>query len=206
MPLQAIYFDIGGVLVRTENRQPRQQLAARLGTTYETLSELVFGGESGRRAQLGQITTERQWAYVCAQVGWPVADWRTLESEFFAGDELDTSLLDFLRGLRPHYKTGIISNALDDVRRVAVERWELDRVFDVLIFSAEVGVMKPDARIFRRALQALNVPPDRAVFVDDFAHNIEGARAVGMQAIHFRNAAQAREELERLLAAAEQQS
>jgi putative hydrolase of the HAD superfamily len=195
MPIQAIYFDIGGVLVRTDNRLPRQQLAARLTTTYENLSELVFGGEHGRRAQLGEITTEQQWAYVCQQVGWPIADWRNLESEFFRGDSLDTTLLDFVRALHRRYKTGIISNAFDDVRRVAMERWGADQVFDTMIFSAEVGIAKPDARIFHLALQALNVQPAEAIFVDDFAHNVEGARAVGMHAIRFRTPQQAMDEL-----------
>ncbi len=50
MTINAILFDIGGVLVRTENRTPRAQLAARLGTTYEALANLVFSGEQGLRA------------------------------------------------------------------------------------------------------------------------------------------------------------
>jgi epoxide hydrolase-like predicted phosphatase len=69
-----------------------------------------------------------------------------------------------------------------------------------MIVSAEVGVMKPDARIYRIALEKLGVAPAEAVLLDDFPKNVEGARAVGMAAIHFTRPEQALDELKRLLA------
>jgi len=197
--IQAIYFDIGGVLVRTEDKAPRTRLAARLGMTFEALEEIVFGGDSGRKAQRGEITAEEHWAYVCRQVNWPFDNWRALEAEFFAGDKLDEELVDYIRSLHRHYKTGVISNALGDVRTVILNTWHMSDAFDVLIISAEVGLMKPDVRIFQAALNALGVQPAEAVFVDDVARNVEGARAIGMHAIQFRNTAQVRAELGELL-------
>jgi epoxide hydrolase-like predicted phosphatase len=197
--IQAIYFDIGGVLVRTMDRAPRTQLAARLGMTYEALEELVFGGDNGRKAQLGEITAEEQWAYVCQQVNWPISIWCELEAEFYAGDSLDAALVDYIRDLHRRYKTGIISNALSNVRSAIATKWHMADAFDVIITSADEGMMKPDARIFQIALQSLNVQPFEAVFVDDFPHNVEGARAVGMRAIQFRNPEQVRLELEAVL-------
>jgi epoxide hydrolase-like predicted phosphatase len=198
--IQAIIFDIGGVLVRTMDRSPRTALAQRLGLTYETLGELVFGGESGNKAQRGEITYEQQWAYVCQQVNWPRENWRALETEFFAGDHLDQELVARIRAWHGRYKTGIISNALSDLRATIARKWHFEDAFDVIVTSAEVGVMKPDARIFQAALQALDVPPAAAIFVDDFAHNVAGAQAVGMQAIHFRSSQQVCDEIEQLLA------
>jgi epoxide hydrolase-like predicted phosphatase len=197
--IKAIYFDIGGVLVRTIDRTPRSRLAVRLGMTPEALEELVFGGESGRKAQLGEITAEQQWAYVCQQLNWPQADGRDLESEFFTGDRLDIELVDYIRSLHGRYKTGVISNALSNVRSAIEDKWHMTDVFDAIIISAEVGVMKPDARIFHIALQSLGVQPAEAVFVDDFAHNVEGAQAVGMHAIQFRSPEQVCTELGMIL-------
>jgi putative hydrolase of the HAD superfamily len=76
---------------------------------------------------------------------------------------------------------------------------KIDDAFDQLIISAEVGIMKPDARIYQLALEKLGVAPAEAVFVDDFAVNIEGARAVGMYAIQFTRPDQTVEELKKLL-------
>ena len=49
MSLRAIYFDLGGVIVRTEFQAPRQHLAERVGMEYEDIVKVVFGGESSHR-------------------------------------------------------------------------------------------------------------------------------------------------------------
>jgi putative hydrolase of the HAD superfamily len=69
-----------------------------------------------------------------------------------------------------------------------------------MIISAEVGVEKPDARIFQIALEKLGVAASESVFLDDFAENIAAARALGMQTIHFTQPEQALVQLEKLLA------
>ena len=158
--------------------------------TYQALEELVFGGESGRRAQLGQIDESEQWAYACQQVGWPVERVAEFRAQFFAGDRLDTGLLAFINNLHQDYKTGIISNALSRTRALIEGPWAMGTLFDTIVLSAEVGVMKPDPRIYLLALQQLAVQPERAVFIDDFEHNIAGAQAIGMNGIHFRSPAQ----------------
>jgi HAD superfamily hydrolase (TIGR01509 family) len=69
-----------------------------------------------------------------------------------------------------------------------------------VIISAEVGLAKPDPRIYQLALERLGVDPPEAVFVDDFLRNVEAARAAGLHAVHFKGPEQARAELEQLLA------
>jgi epoxide hydrolase-like predicted phosphatase len=200
MPIRAIFFDIGGVLVRTNDRTPRTRLATRLGTTYDALVDLIWGGERGRQAQRGEISAEEQWINACRVLKWPLEQVQDLESEFFAGDGLDMTLVDYIRSLHTRYRTGIISNALSNVRSAIEKKWDIADAFDALILSAEVGLMKPDPRIFYTALAALGAAPAEAVFVDDFAENVAGAQAVGMFAVQFFNPAQVREEVDRLLA------
>jgi epoxide hydrolase-like predicted phosphatase len=199
MPIQAIYFDIGGVLVRTEDKTPRDLLAARLGISREALNDLVFSGEKGDLAQRGKISAAELWESVRLALNLPPEAMPQVRQEFFGGDRLDTALLYYLRSLHQHYQTGIISNALDDTRLLVENRWGMADAFDAIIISAEVGVMKPDARIFHIALQSLGVQPAEAVFVDDFPHNVDGARAVGMHAIQFRSPEQIRQELDAIL-------
>ena len=93
----------------------------------------------------------------------------------------------------------MISNAWSGLRNYIVER-KFEDVFDAMIISAEVGVMKPDARIYHIALEKLGMHPSESVFLDDFPENIEAAREVGMQVIHFIQPEQALKELKRLLA------
>jgi len=49
MTIRAAFFDIGGVILRTEYQAPRERLAERLNTTYEDLSKIVFESDSSRR-------------------------------------------------------------------------------------------------------------------------------------------------------------
>lgn len=199
MSIRAVIWDVGGVLLRTEDRTPRAQAAARLGLTYEQLDEIVFGGDLGRRAQLGEISTRELWEQVGRKLNLSPDELPRLADAFFAGDRLDTSLMDFIRTLRPRYKTGVISNAWDDLIRFMTERWQMADAFDHIIGSADVGLMKPDPRIFRLSLQGLGVEPQEAVFIDDNLANVEGARAAGLHAIHFQSREQVLLDLKRLL-------
>jgi epoxide hydrolase-like predicted phosphatase len=199
MTIRAVFFDLGGVIVRTEFQAPRQHLAERLGMEYEGLVRLVFESETSRQASTGLISEEEHWAAVMRRLHLPESQTQVVRDEFFAGDLTDIALLDFMRGLRRKYKVGLISNAWSGLRPWIV-RMKFEDAFDAMTISAEVGVMKPDARIFQIALEKLGVGPTEAVLLDDFLENVAGARAVGMQAIHFARPEQALKELQRLLA------
>jgi epoxide hydrolase-like predicted phosphatase len=197
--LRAVYIDLGGVLARTEFQAPRQHLAERLDMEYEDIVRIVFDGESSVRASLGKITEAEHWAEIMHRLRRPVSEAASIQEEFFAGDVIDRNLLDFLRGLRETYKTGLISNAWSGLRPWIV-RHKFDDAFDVMVISAEIGVMKPDPRIFQYALEQLDMTPSETVFIDDFPENVEAARLLGMHAIHFTNPRQAVSELKQLLA------
>ena len=198
MNIRAVYFDLGGVIVRTEYQAPRQHLAERLGMEYEDLVKRVFENESSRQASIGQLSEDEHWAAVMRKLRLPESETQAVREAFFAGDIVDYALLDFMRGLRKKYKVGLISNAWSGLRPWIISR-KFEDAFDAMIISAEVGVMKPDARIFQIALEKLGVSPSESVFLDDFPENVVGARAIGMQAIHFIQPEQALEELRQLL-------
>jgi len=187
MGIRAVFFDFGGVIARTEYQTPREQLAERLGMEYEDLDRIVFDSETGQQASIGAITALQHWESVMKRLKRPYEEMTAIRDEFFAGDILDHQILDFLRGLRGKYITGLISNAWSDLRDYLV-REKLDDAFDYIIISAEVGVAKPEAKIYEIALEQAGVSPNDAVFVDDFYVNIEGCEKVGIKGIHFKDA------------------
>lgn len=199
MTIRAVYFDLGGVIRRTEYQAPRQHLAERLGMEYEGLVKLVFESETSRQASIGLISEEEHWAAVMRRLHLPEAETQAVREAFFAGDITDRALLDLMRSLRRQLKVGLISNAWSGLRPWII-REKFEDAFDAMIISAETGVMKPDARIYQIALERLGVVPSESVFLDDFLENVEGARLVGMQAIHFSQPEQALKELKELLA------
>ena len=199
MTISTVIFDVGGVLLRTEDRRPRTMLADAFGMTYEALENLVFNGEQGHAAQRGEVSAVEQWDFVRKTLRLKEDEIGKVRDTFFSGDVLDRELLDFVRGLRKDFKTAIITNAFDDVRKFLSDNFRLHEVFDPIIVSAEEGMMKPDPRIYQIALESCGAVAEETVFVDDFPHNVRGAQAVGMHAIWFRNREQTISELSGLL-------
>lgn len=199
MGIEAVIWDFGGVLLRTEDYAPRRALAQRYGMTLGEIEDFVYSGESGDRAQRGEISVEQHWENQRARLGLSPAEFQAFREQFWGGDRLDTDLVAYIRRLRESYKTGLLSNAFSDLRRVVTETWKFADAFDEMIISAEVGLVKPDPRIYHLALERLGVTPEAAVFIDDFSRNVDGARAVNLKAIHFKDPQQACAELEDLL-------
>jgi haloacid dehalogenase superfamily, subfamily IA, variant 3 with third motif having DD or ED/haloacid dehalogenase superfamily, subfamily IA, variant 1 with third motif having Dx(3-4)D or Dx(3-4)E len=200
MSIRAVFFDLGGVIVRTEYETPRERLAERLGMEYDDLNKIVFDSETGQQASIGAISSLQHWEAVMKRLKRPYEEMTAIRDEFFAGDIVDRQLLDFLRSLRGKCITGLISNAWSDLRDYIV-REKMDDAFDHIIISAEVGVAKPEAKIFQIALKQAGVSPSEAVFVDDFTVNIEGCEKVGIRGIHFKDASSALQQLKLLLSA-----
>jgi len=198
MSIKAVFFDLGGVIVRTEFQAPRQQLAEKLGMEYDDLDRIVFNSDSGRKASMGEISSAEHWASVLQRLKRPASEISLIRDEFFAGDIVDRTLLEYIRSLRGKYKTGIISNAWSDLRDF-ITREKFGDAFDDMIISAEVGAMKPEPKIFQIALERFGVKPKEAVFVDDFYVNIEGCEKVGMKGIHFRDVESTLAQLKKLL-------
>ena len=198
MIIDTVLFDLGGVLLRTEHQAPREHLAERLNVRYEDLVSLVFESATARQASLGKITTEQHWQAVAARMGRPASEIASLRDEFFGGDVLDLELLSFIRALRPSRRTGLISNGWPDLREY-VARNRFDDAFDVLVISAEVGLLKPDPRIYELALGQLGTTAAQAALVDDTRANVEAATALGMHGILFKESEQVRRDLTGIL-------
>ncbi len=197
--LRAIIFDFGGVLVRTRSQHRRAAWEQRLGLAPGGAEALVFGGERGHAVQHGRTTDEAHWQWLGEHLGLGAEDLDALRADFFAEDVLDTELLAYVDRLRAAgLHVGLLSNVGDNGRAVFREKYGVLDHFDSVTTSAEEGVMKPDPRIFRIALERAGVQPGEAVFVDDFVANVEGARRVGMLAVHFRTPEQAVAELAEL--------
>jgi len=189
--IKTVIFDLGGVLVRTENILPRQKLAEKHGMSYRELSDLVYRTESANLAMLGQVSAGDHQQTILKNLNLPLDSFSTFEDEFWGGDRLDSRLVDFIQGLRGEYRTVLLSNAWDNLRKLLEGLWKIDGVFDDIFISAEIGLAKPDPAIYKIVIDSLGQDPSELIFVDDFIENIKAAREASINAIHFRNREQA---------------
>lgn len=119
--------------------------------------------------------------------------------DYLDSNQPNEQLFNYIRQrLKPKYKIGMLSNAssnwLDEL--FAPEDISL---FDDIILSYEVGITKPDPGIYKLSAKKLGVEMKESVLVDDVDRYCEGARAVGMQAILYRDFDQMKTELEKIL-------
>ena len=88
-----------------------------------------------------------------------------------------------LKTLRTRFRLALVNNGSSSTFRCWVRKYGLDRVFDVLANSEEMGLRKPDSDFFLRVAHQLHAAPDRCVLIDDDLGNIEGAQNCGMQGL-----------------------
>jgi HAD superfamily hydrolase (TIGR01509 family) len=185
--IRALIFDFGGVLVRMIDDRPRLALAKKIGVPLSRLDDLVFFSESAAQASRGEISVAIHWEAVRKALDLQPDDMPGFLQQYWSADDVNWRLLDYIRSLRPRYKVGLLSNAWDDLRKTLHDRWNIDGLFDEMIISAEVKLVKPDPRIFHLATDRLKVQPAETIFVDDIAENIESARQIGLKGILYQN-------------------
>jgi putative hydrolase of the HAD superfamily len=131
----------------------------------------------------------RVWASALASAGINDDDRVDAAVIAFRSARRRTQLVDpdaeaVVRGLARDHRLALVTNGAPDVQREKLSHTSLARSFEVTVISAELGVGKPDPRIFEAALVALAIPPDEAVMVgDSLARDVAGAHAAGLRAI-----------------------
>ncbi len=185
MTKRAIIFDFGGVLMKTADRHPRYDWDERLGLPHGNVERIVHGSEIWRKAQIGAISPQDYWADIARQLDIEPETLPELKRDYFSGDQLDSTLIDYIHTLRSRGHTvALLSN--DSVELMGkLQELEIANLFDPLVISAYIGVMKPDAGAYRAILKQLSRPPEETVFIDDMLANVAGARALNMHAIHY---------------------
>ena len=190
--IRAVIWDMGGVILRGGGDfSSRERLVQRLGIERSHLEELVFNSESSRQSLLGEISEDEHWQQVGSMLGLSGEALVRARREFWCDSQLDGELVAFIDSLRPRYQTGLLSNAWKGTRESVGSKFAFLHVFDVSVFSDEVGMMKPDPAFYQWILGRLDIQPDEAVFIDDMAENVEAAQLLGMAGIIFRSRKQA---------------
>lgn len=184
-----VVFDIGGVLV---DWQPHLAWKEELGSraASEAFMERIGFMEKNKRADNGE-----RFADLAAEIQDP-DDRRRLEAYV---SRYALTVPNVVEGTWKLVDRLIAKSVqLHAITNWSAETWSegvtvhprLDEIFGTLVVSGRERVSKPDAAIFQLLCSRAEVAPENCVFIDDGLHNVEGAKAIGMDGIHFRDAAQ----------------
>jgi epoxide hydrolase-like predicted phosphatase len=200
MTIQAVVFDIGGILEMTPSLAVTERWETRLGLPAGEINKRMADVWAG--GGIGAITE--------ADVHRALADRLGLDDRQ-AGEFMDwiwreylgsanTELIEYARRLRPRYRTGILSNSFVGAREREQAAYGFEDLVDEIIYSHECGLSKPDPAIYALTCARLRVRPEQMVFIDDLAPNVEGARQAGIHAVLYQDNAQAIRDIEALIA------
>ncbi len=192
--LSGLLLDIGGVVHRTG-----VNLVPRLAETEPAMKPVLerIGGIAGERDELWQQVLRHQigereyWAHRAAELGAAVGetwDFRDLMDRFYALPEEEWLCAGTIELMTDAKAAGLRLGALtNDMTAFHGPEWvarqEHLKLFDVIVDASLTGVMKPDPRAFRGGAEALGLPAELIVFLDDMPWNVDGAHQAGMTAI-----------------------
>ncbi len=128
-------------------------------------------------ANVGRIDKERFFQVLAEEVG---SQPEQVKKEFESMASPNQEVVNIISRVSQSYPTLLLSNADHIHLRQIIDKFKLDRLFDHIIISGEVGSVKPHHEIYQEALKQSGCDPKDVVFTDDRASNIEGAQRVGI--------------------------
>jgi putative hydrolase of the HAD superfamily len=148
------------------------------------------------RGECTEAEFERQLAEQLVRIDGGAVQPDGLLAKMFAGSVFDQVMHDMIRAARrAGLRTALLSNSWGAI----YPRDLFPELFDAVVISAEVGMRKPEERIFLHAAQLLGLEPGKCVFIDDIAENVAAAQAAGLVGVHHRTAQETAERLTELL-------
>ena len=187
--IKAIILDCFGVLVGRGFEETYRTAGGDPEADRDFIDDILG------QTNLGLINQAEFNSSMAAKLGISEAQWQdTLDKV----ERPNMELLDYAKSLRKDYKLAVLSNA----NRGLIEYIESiggENCFDEVIVSAEVGMIKPNSEIYEYTAEKLGVKPDECIFIDDREVHLAGAETVGMQTILYKDFAQTKAELDKLL-------
>ena len=183
--VEALLFDLGGVVLGIDFNRVFARWAAYSGERIDTIQARFSFDSFYERHERGEIQAQEYFASLRSSLGLHLSD-----NEFAAGwTAIYVGEIPAMAGLLRRLKDRVPIYALTNSNPTHQQVWAKDyadilSVFRKVFVSSEMGKRKPEPEAFAAIAADIGVPLDRILFFDDTLENVEGARAIGMQAVY----------------------
>lgn len=182
--IRAVVFDIGNVLLKFDFSQAIRRIASQCtdlhATVLEAIEPLKEAYESGLISRGEFLKRVQQHIGFTGSEAEFVGAWQDIFTE-------NTPMSEVVRALHGKLPLYLLSNTSDIHVDYMLEKYPLFGLFTDAVYSYRVGCVKPGTAIYKTALRQFGVEPSSTVFIDDLLPNIETARGLGFEAIHYRH-------------------
>ncbi len=182
---KVLFFDVGNVLLFFSHEKMFEQIASVCETDLPTIQNFFKKDQLQLRYEAGQVTTEEIFHRLSAIAGRPLCsdDVNKAMSEIF---HLNDPILPILRELREGgHRLMILSNIGEAHRDYIDQQYGLFDPFEELVFSYEIGAIKPDRKIYEAAIERAGCDPKECFYTDDIPAYVEAARSLAIDAEPF---------------------
>lgn len=197
--IKAIIFDAGGVLFNSKEslfNATINYLASETGRSKEEVGKVYRG--IIKEIEYKKVDKKYLWESLMDKlsVSIPFSGQNPIE-EGFKDFKLNEKAFFLIEKLKKNYQLAIVSNA-NSIEADTQEARSMYGHFDVVILSFQLGIRKPDEKIYQVAIEKLGVASNEVVFVDDSEENIEAAKKFGMVGLLFETESQLEEDLKKV--------
>lgn len=197
MAIQAVIFDFGLVLSAPQDPAIYAEICRLAGLSREQFESLYWVDRHAYDE--GKITGLEFWQKLLRDAKKSSQNGLAEQLSLLDGEmwcTANAAMVEWQRQLRQQgIRTAILSNMGDSVHESIARNCPWIQNFDVLVWSYQLKVAKPDATIYLHTLGQLGTRPEETLFVDDKLINIEAARALGINGFEFSTAARLRNDL-----------
>jgi epoxide hydrolase-like predicted phosphatase len=192
--IKAVIFDAGGVIITSSDSYAF--LAKKVGVSKARMDEVRV--KYMRPAQCGELSTDEFLTKLSEEFKVTKEKLRKLFEEGSKLMSVDNEVVKIVDKLNENgYRLAMITNTIEFYSKFEKET-EVYRNFSPMVASYQVGVRKPDPKIYEMVLKKLNLKGEECVFIDDHEEHLVPAAKLGMKTILFKNAAQLKRELKKL--------
>lgn len=171
--MKAILLDMYGVIVK----QTGDDFVPYIRQFFPDIEpEEIY--DSWFRADVGEISSLKIWEAIGFE-----GDLEAVEKAYLDTIELNDGFMEFVTAARNRYKLAVVSNDTSRWSRYLREKFDISKYFDVISISGDLGIRKPDERIFLLTAEKLGCSADDCIYIDDRRKNLNAAARLGMRPI-----------------------
>ncbi len=190
--IKNIIFDLGDVILNIDVPLAYDEFVKLSGKEKAEILELVQKHQLFQKFETGQIDEPTFRNEVRSMLGLPDLEDETIDTAWnILLLDIPTERIELIQNLANHYKLFLLSNTssihITQVNKILQKtsgHASLDLLFEKVFLSYEMGLMKPDLKIYQDVLSQAAIKAEETIFLDDNADNIKAAASLGIEAIH----------------------
>ncbi len=182
--IKAIVFDLGGVVFKSDgwSYETRERLAQELKIDSKTLQDFWFERKDKMiTGKMSEADYLKEFLSV-SQIPLPVDKFKDL---IRSQNSIDEKMVNILIQLKKKYALSALTNDVKEWIDYRIKTFNLDAYFNFILSSSDVGLAKPNIKIYEHLIEKLDLEPESVVYIDNREENLQPAANLGMKTFHF---------------------